>query len=365
MLSGRRMDLPYTQPLDSPRVTSVLRHGAMTTAACVLIAFVLRIAGGGQLTAHLTYSLSIGLIAWLFIDLGRVLFSHETAAWPHGRRDFWMVGLGIGCGFLGGNLVGDALTGTPTLGFLRLDSGKLAGQLVVTLAASIGICYFYYSRGRARLLLAHATIAQRDAIEAKLKLLESQLAPHMLFNTLANLRVLIASDPKRATKMLDQLERYLRATLASSRAISHPLEVEFGRLEDYLELMSVRMGPRLGYELDLPASLRDVHVPPLLLQPLVENAIRHGLEPVVAGGVIRVCARRELRTLVVDIADTGAGFDEAAPARGSGFGLAQVRARLSSLYGSRAALTLSTAAGGGTLARVRMPLGAADLEPQH
>jgi hypothetical protein len=90
--------------------------------------------------------------------------------------------------------------------------------------------------------------------------------------------------------MLDHLIAYLRATLGASRATLHPLADEFARLRDYLELMAVRMGPRLAYTLDLPEALREVPVPPLLLQPLVENAIRHGLEPQVAGGHITVRA---------------------------------------------------------------------------
>src|SRR5690606_22156517 len=125
--------------------------------------------------------------------------------------------------------------------------------------------------------------AQRQASEARLRLLESQLEPHMLFNTLANLRALIGSDPPRAVEMLDRLNAFLRATLAASRSAAgaqrHTLRDEFARLDDYLALMAVRMGPRLRVVLSLPEPLADCPVPALLLQPLVENAIRHGLEP--------------------------------------------------------------------------------------
>ena len=350
------MDLMLAQRLGS----HWLRHGVATAAYCVLTALALTLADDGAFAAHLVYSLAIGLIAWLIIDLGRLRFNRDASVWPHGRRDFMMVALGISCGFLVGNMIGDALTGKPALDFLDLDSGNLTRALAVTVAASSCICYFFYSRGRARFLQAQISVAQRDALEAKLKLLETQLAPHMLFNTLANLRVLITGEPKRAITMLDQLDRYLRATLAGSRALFHPLQVEVARLEDYLELMSVRMGKRLGYELDLPDSLREVPVPPLLLQPLVENAIRHGLEPLIAGGIVRVCARHDQGSLVIDVVDTGAGLDAAALADGGGFGLAHVRARLATLYGSSATLVLSPAAEGGTLACLRLPLRAAE-----
>jgi signal transduction histidine kinase len=350
------MDLMLAQRLGTTHWKSLLRHGVTTAGYCVLIALALTLADDSTFAAHLIYSLAIGLIAWLVIDGGRVLFHREASVWPHGRRDFVVMALGLSCGFLGGNMIGDALTGKPALDFLDLASGRLAPALALAFAASSSICYFYYSRGRARFLQSAISVAQRDALDAKLKLIETQLAPHMLFNTLANLRVLIAADSQRAITMLDQLDRYLRATLAGSRALSHPLENELARLEDYLELMSVRMGKRLRYALDLPDSLRELPVPPLLLQPLVENAISHGLEPLVAGGKIRVSARREHSSIVIEVFDTGAGLDAAARAHGSGFGLAHVRARLASLYGPSATLALTDAAEGGTLACLRLPL---------
>lgn len=181
----------------------------------------------------------------------------------------------------------------------------------------------------------------------------------MLFNTLANLRALIANDPERAGHMLDRLIDYLRATLGASRRERHPLADEFARLDDYLALMAVRMGPRLGYTLDLPAPLAQASVPPLLLQPLVENAIRHGLEPQLAGGRIRVSAQSSAqgRRLQLCVHDTGAGLGETATATpGGGFGLQQVRERLATLYGPEGTLELIAASAGGTSAIVTFPL---------
>ena len=184
----------------------------------------------------------------------------------------------------------------------------------------------------------------------------------MLFNTLANLRVLITLDPPRAVQMLDHLNRYLRVTLSGSRAVAHPLSAEFDRLRDYLELMSIRMGPRLRYTLELPDDLRDVPVPPLLLQPLVENSIRHGLEPQVEGGEIVVRARRESKAsagklqIAIEVRDTGVGLGAAPPSEGSGFGLAQVHERLATVYGARGGLEMAAAADGGTRAVVTFPI---------
>ena len=168
----------------------------------------------------------------------------------------------------------------------------------------------------------------------------------MLFNTLANLRALIATDPPRAIAMLDRLNDYLRATLRASRSDQtaqqpHTLQDEFQRLEDHLALMSVRMGDRLRHTLTLPPELARHPLPPLLLQPLVENAIRHGLEPHVDGGEIQVSARASGQELVITVNDTGVGcltkpgsHDQAhGLGSASGFGLAQVRERLLTAFG--------------------------------
>ena len=210
--------------------------------------------------------------------------------------------------------------------------------------------------------------AESQATEAQLRLLLTQLEPHMLFNTLANLRVLVGIDPARAQHMLDHLIAYLRATLSASRATEHGLQAEFDRLRDYLALMEVRMGPRLSYTLELPDALRQASVPPLLLQPLVENSIRHGLEPKVEGGHITVQAQSlpgadgAPALLQITVSDTGVGLrsDAAAqrqtPDLGRGFGLTQVRERLRTLYGPQASLSLQHGPGGGTVVVLRYAL---------
>ncbi|SEJ51105.1 Histidine kinase-, DNA gyrase B-, and HSP90-like ATPase [Variovorax sp. OK212] len=338
----------------------MLRHGLITAVFCCLIACALTITDGGGWAAHLVYSLSIGLISWLFIDTTRLLITgHRDIRWPLGGRGYVVVVVGVTLGFMGGNFIGDAWTGAPAFDFLAFGGHKLATGVVITVVATIGMCFFFYSLGKSKHLQSQIDLAQRDATEARLKLLETQLEPHMLFNTLANLRVLITIDPPRAVAMLDRLNSYLRVTLSGSRALSHPLSAEFDRLGDYLELMSVRMGERLRYTLELPDDLRDVPVPPLLLQPLVENSIRHGLEPKVEGGRIAVRAHRDADRLVIEVSDTGVGLGAAAPSDGgSGFGMEQVRERLATVYGerSRMALAPSPDPAGGTCATLSFPL---------
>jgi LytS/YehU family sensor histidine kinase len=206
------------------------------------------------------------------------------------------------------------------------------------------------------------------AAESRLKLLEAQLEPHMLFNTLANLRALIGVDPPRAQAMLDHMIGYLRGTLQGSRHSMHSLGDEFARTADYLALMQVRMGERLTVEFDLPTALAQRPVPSLLLQPLVENAIKHGLEPQRSGGRIRVQARDERGSLVLSVEDTGAGLATGlatgpagraaagAAADSTGFGLEQVRARLQAAFGAQASLQLaSVGEGGGTRVTLTLP----------
>jgi len=336
----------------------MLRHGLVTAVFCCLIAIALTVTKGGGWANHLVYSLSIGTISWLFIDGCRLLLTRgREIRWPFGFRGYLVVAVGVTLGFLGGNLIGDAWIGAPAFDFLDFAGHKLATAIVITLTATVGMCFYFYSLGKSKHLQSQIELAQRAATEARLKLLETQLEPHMLFNTLANLRVLITLDPPRAVTMLDRLNSYLRVTLSGSRALSHPLAAEFDRLGDYLELMAVRMGPRLRYTLDLPAELREVPVPPLLLQPLVENAIRHGLEPQVEGGEITVRARREGERLRLEVCDTGQGQAPAgaAPSEGGGFGLAQVRERLATLHGDDGVLQLHPLRGGGTCASISFP----------
>jgi signal transduction histidine kinase len=299
----------------------------------------------------LVYSLLIGIATWALIDFGRHFFpSGADTGWPAGLSGLALIFLGMVGGFLLGILGGDTWFGwsTWTSGY------ALRYSILVNALASASAGYYFYNLGRRKLLERKMAEERQHANEARLKLLETQLEPHMLFNTLANLRALIGTDTARATEMLDRLIAYLRATLAASRQTSHSLSEEFERLRDYLELMTVRMGPRLRYSLELPPELAKMPVPTLLLQPLVENSIQHGLEPKVEGGAISVRARRLGNVLTLEVMDTGVGLRMNANTR-AGFGLSQVRERLAATWGDHAALDLSPVASGGTRAALSYP----------
>ncbi|MEO8296724.1 MAG: histidine kinase [Burkholderiales bacterium] len=344
-------------PYATPSAKKFLRHGVHVALAAVVIAAVLTIAQDGDFWVKLVYAEAISLCSWAAIDFGRFLFKpHPQTGWPQGWRAVALPFLGCVVGYVVGQQIGDAVFGWSSFSAYR--HGHRPWIKDVLLSAVIGFLFslFYYLRGRNAFHRAQVATSERDATLAKLGMLQSQLEPHMLFNTLANLRVLIGIDPPRAQAMLDRLIAFLRATLSASRSNLHPLQAEFDRLQDYLTLMAMRMGPRLVYSLELPAELQALLVPPLLLQPLVENSIKHGLEPKVAGGRIDVCARREGERLVLTVRDTGLGLGAGSSLSG-GFGVSQVQERLATLYGDAASLTLAQVDddAGGTLATLVFP----------
>ena len=331
---------------------SLARHALITFGFNTLIAFVLWLSKPGQsFDVQLAYSVATGFAAWLVIDLSRFFIDAKSPfGFPRGWRGVAVIFVGICVGFVVGTLAGDAYAGRSTFDLLANQPLFILYLFLFTASVGMGISYFFYAAGKSSYLVNALETSRRQATEAQLKLLQSQLDPHMLFNTLANLRALIATDPARAITMLDSLIDYLRATLSASRATSHSLQNEFDRLHDYLALMQVRMGPRLTYTLDLPPELVTHSVPTLLLQPLVENAIKHGLEPKIEGGSVAVSARREGNAIVLDVLDSGVGLKD-----GVGFGLTQVRERLQAAYGERATIFLGAASAEYTQARVTFP----------
>jgi hypothetical protein len=340
----------------------VLRHGVQVVLFNTVL-WLLQLFSGTNRWADwdisFVYVQAIGCSIWLIIEFGRIPLLKEGQGWPTLPRSILLVVGGVVGGWLVGSTIGDWYCGCSEFNRVWSSPNRLRTTIIFTLGASVVATYFFYSRGKAMMQSEQIAKAERDATLAKLALLQSQLEPHMLFNTLANLRVLISLDPPRAQAMLDRLIAFLRATLTASRTQAHSLAAEFERLDDYLQLMAMRMGPRLQARFDLPEELRGLEVPPMLLQPLVENSIQHGLEPKVEGGRVEVSARREGDVLLLEVRDTGVGVDGAPASNGTKFGLKQVRERLHTLYGEAASLALEPAdeaEGGGTRARVRLPI---------
>ena len=354
-------------PTDSPSLGHWLRQLMFVLGITVVVASCLVLVFNKEIAPVLIYSLcisaccfaavrglSIALGAW--VNRGR----HETGegwpTWPGWPLMAVSIVIGTLLGYSAGNALANWITGFNEPGILDSSFRRGLSIMVISLIPGIAMTLYFLNRGRLAAAEARVQAAQRQAAETQLRLLESQLEPHMLFNTLANLRVLIGMDPARAQAMLDQLISFLRATLSASRSSSHhSLQDEFARLADYLALMQVRMGERLRPLLDLPPELAALKIPPLLLQPLVENAIKHGLEPNINGGELRISARLEAGQLLLEVADSGVGLASAPAVDGTHFGLQQIRERIATRYGSAARLDLQPGTAGGCVATLYLP----------
>jgi glucose-6-phosphate-specific signal transduction histidine kinase len=245
--------------------------------------------------------------------------------------------------------LGSLLTGYKLIRWPSLSNGNaVAATLLVSLLLSFIFHLIFTAKAR-------QLQAEKRAAEAQLRLLQGQIEPHFLFNTLANVISLIEHDAPKARAMLESFTDYLRSSLASLRHEDATLAGELALAEAYLTLLKTRMEDRLRFTIDADAALRGARLPPLLLQPLVENAIHHGLEPKVEGGQVRIRAWREGTVLLLEVADDGLGLG--APGRrrsGQGMALSNLRERLSARYGDAASLQLSDAAPG-TRATLRLP----------
>jgi hypothetical protein len=197
---------------------------------------------------------------------------------------------------------------------------------------------------------------QRQVVEARMQMMQAQVEPHFLFNTLSSVDYLIETDPARASTMQKNLIQYLRAALPQMREASTTLGREVDLVRAYLDILKVRMEERLQIQIQVPEGLRSADFPPMMLQSLVENAIKHGLEPKAEGGAIRVLAEVADGDLYVTIADTGLGFNPAgASTSGGGVGLSNIRERLALLYGGRAKFIITANEPSGTRVAIVIP----------
>jgi two-component system LytT family sensor kinase len=191
--------------------------------------------------------------------------------------------------------------------------------------------------------------------QAQLQTLKAQLQPHFLFNTLNGIAELNYQDPRAANKMISKLSELLRLSLATGAEQEIPLEQELQFNRHYLELEQIRLGERLQVELDIAPETLEAQVPALLLQPLVENAIRHGIAPFIKAGAIRIETRREGTQLRLEVKDSGPGLNGAKQQKAGGVGLSNTRARLQELYGNRQELMIESGQSGGLTVSILIP----------
>jgi sensor histidine kinase YesM len=241
----------------------------------------------------------------------------------------------------------------------------LTDLALIWIVASAIIKMVYKGRIQAEVKAAQATETaeaeslKRQVVEARMAAMQAQVEPHFLFNTLASIDHLIETDPPRASQMQKNLIALLRASMPTMREAGggqgvRDLGRELAVIRPYLEILKVRMEERLTTEIDVPEGLQSAEFPPMMIQTLVENAIKHGLEPKAEGGHLRVKAEVLHGKLAVSVADTGLGFGKAATA-GTGVGLANVRERLQLLYGAKASVSVTENQPSGTVVTIVVP----------
>ena len=296
-----------------------------------------------------------------------VLSSVMLGSWLYQMQGWWRAAYYIivpGCGVFAGYFIAILILRPAALSLNYFKPGIILNFAIVSVLVSCVLLFAYLIQERdmlARERLAaeqrRALESERQALEAQLRMLQAQIEPHFLYNTLANAVGLIQPAPERARLLLERLIDYLRATLSASRDSDALLQGEIETITAYLELMKLRMGERLRYRIELADNATHLPMPPMLLQPVIENAISHGLEPKIEGGEIVLTAQVEKDHLHILIRDTGVGFQTLTCSKlGGGVGLSNLRERIAALYGRHGSLHITENASGGVSVSLRIPL---------
>ena len=338
-------------------VRSVVRTVIYTLGFNSVIAFILTVVGyGGGFDVNLIFSQFIGLSI-----CGSVLATIHFGRVTHPKLK-WML---LGAALLFGAIVGTIAGAIATQNWRHLFSGtygNLFGIMVISVLFGIAVTYFFISReqiARSKSSIQEEriqrlTIEKRMA-ETRLKLLQAQIEPHFLYNTLSNILSLMETDGDKAWAMLSDLIKYLRTSLAMARETATTIGQEMAVVRAYINIFKLRMGNRLTYRIEIPDDIATQPLPPMLIQPLVENAILHGIDPLVEGGKVIVSAKKCADKLKVRVTDNGSGMNTK-ESRNAGIGLTNIRERLKALYGQRACLRLEDSQPSGLTAIIEVPL---------
>lgn len=323
--------------MDRKRILTSL---ALTAVFNTIIAlFLTHLGFGGGLGINFIFSQSIGLCMCSLILAG-----HYFVRRPSIPGHVILLLITMPAGATAGAFFGAQIAGIPFSEIIRGRPAFFIQMLFIGILFGTMITYIFFSREKISQTEAQLQEEQikrltleKKTLETHLKLLQAQIEPHFLFNTLSNILSLLESDPVRGRAMLEDLTRYLRSSLSRTRDRSTTLGQELDLVRAYLEIWRVRMGERLRYDIEVPERLKELPFPPMLVQPLVENAVKHGLENKIDGGEILVSVEDHTDGYRLIVADTGLGLQDDAI---SGVGLANVRERLQALFDGKARLTL-------------------------
>jgi sensor histidine kinase YesM len=331
----------------------VFRSLCYTVLLDTVIALVLTgIKFGGGFVVNFIVSQCIGISICSLALTGLYLFRPA-----HPLSMLVLVTMAIITGTAVGWTVGSIAAGTM-LSESMLEKHFIPVMILGIMFGSI-ISYFFSSReriSRSEGLIQEERIKrlakEKEMAETNLRFLQAQIEPHFLFNTLSNILSLLDADLEKGKSMLADFIRYLRTALPRTRGETTTIGQEMEMLQAYLNIFKVRMGDRLRYRLEIPESMKDLAFPPMLVQPLVENAIRHGLEPKIGGGELVIRGQSEQDVIRLEVSDTGLGLDE----HGSrGIGISNIGERLQSLYGNKGRLILEENTPSGLKATIEVP----------
>ena len=270
--------------------------------------------------------------------------------WIHIKRNQILATVTPGDGISSVSLVCEPESGAWSDWFKVDDGTNLENAEAITRAITRRVAEYRRNEQAA----AQQTVTEKELTVAKLSLLHAQVEPHFLYNTLASAQYLTRSDPARADEMLGNLITYLRHSLPRTEDSLSTLGEELERARAYLEILKIRMGPRLALQIEVPEALKAIPLPSMMLQTLVENAIKHGLEPKSGGGTVWIIARQVDDALAVTVADDGQGFN--VQSSGTGIGLKNVRERLRLAYGNAASFNIVANFPNGVAATINVPV---------
>ncbi|WP_010453667.1 sensor histidine kinase [Vibrio rotiferianus] len=326
-----------------------LRSLLVTTVFCLFISAMTLSVWGGPYYVHVLVSFGFGYSAIFFSWLIDRLF-------PTIPRMIEVV-----C-----SLVACLLFGVINAQFWLGEYFGISDMIPVGLMGLLfsGMCYFYfYSREKEAVAQRELESIKREKAEqdralllSQLKQMQSQIEPHFLFNTLANISALMSQDVDKAKLMLEQLTALLRATLKSSREEHTTIDNETALIEAYLGIQQTRLGDRLSYKIEVEEGLGRTELPPMMLQPLIENAIIHGIEPKREGGEVSLQIKREQQNLQIEVRDTGVGLNHVSGHMGSGVGLSNLKQRVEALFLGKGEVSISESAQGGVCIRLSWPI---------
>ena len=325
----------------------------LTTFFCTIIAFATQAIWGNAILDHLIISFGFGYSA---VFTAHLLSRYQPQLSP---RYVSLFSLGL-----------SMLFGTANAYFWMNQYAVLNDVAQLKPIIFLGFifttaCFFYFHSQEQKLAAQkELEVAKRKQSEhekalilSQLKQLQSQIEPHFLFNTLANINTLIEHDPASARLMLERLTELLRETLKSSREPFTTLQKDLSYVDAYLAIQKIRLGNRLNYTISNHMD-NEVHLPPFLLQPLVENAIQHGIEPLMNGGEIEIKVNQVEQYIIIEVIDNGVGLTGSSAHIGHGVGLDNIRQRLQALFAGEATLTISESISGGVQARLKIALSA-------